>query len=253
MKGKLNILLIFSLLTILVIIGISNIISYSIAGFFSSIINLIVTGSLLGLCIVNNFRVGIRGMHGKAWIFFTLSITTWFTAERMWELNMLEYADLFWFSGYGFYFIFGIMYLKPFAHQISKQSIITSALIISLIFIPIILIRDWQSNTFADILVTSYPIVDAIMLIPSIIGTTLFFKGHVKFSWTLILIGMTVFVIADFSFMYFDSIEQYYPGHITDVPYIWAYVIFIVGVISNINLFKKRDKNKPFNDQSTMT
>ena len=238
---------------IFVIIVISNIISYSYAEFSSNIINLVVTVSLLGFCIINNFRVGIHGIHGKAWMFFTLSITTWFIAERMWELDMLEHADFFWFSGYALYFIFGIIYLKPFAHQISKQNIMLSSFVVLLVLISVILTREWQSSTFTDILVASYPIADAIMLIPSIIGVTLFVKGRVKFSWSLIFIGMTVFVIADYGFMYFDSIEQYYPGHIIDVPYIWAYVIFIAGVIANLNLLKKRDKNKPFNDQNTMT
>lgn len=252
MKTNLNIFLILSLLAIFCIITISNIISYSYAEFFSNVINLGATSSLLGLCIINNFRVGIHGVHGASWILFTSSIATWFIAERMWELNMLTHADLFWFSGYVFYFIFGMVYLKPFAHQISKQIIVISSLVVVPIFIAVFFTIEWQSISHTDMIIASYPLVDAIMLIPSIIGLTLFFKGRVRFSWTLLLIGMTMFVMADYGFMYFDSIEEYYPGHIVDVPYIWAYVIFIGGILANINLFQKRDKNKRFNDQNLM-
>lgn len=240
------------MLTIFCIITISNIINYSYAEFFSTIINVGVTSLLLGLCIINNLRVGIHGVHGMAWMLFTLSVLTWFVAERIWEVNMSTYADLFWFSGYVFYFIFGIMYLKPFVHQISKHIIITSSLVIVPIVITVLFTIEWQPISHMDMITVSYPLVDTIMLIPSIIGLTLFFKGKVRFSWTLLFIGMIMFVIADYSFMYFDSIEEYYPGHIVDVPYIWAYVIFIGGIVANINLFKKHDKNKRFNDQNLM-
>jgi len=227
-------------------------ISNSHAGFFSTVINIGITSALLGLCIFNNFRVGIHGAHGISWILFTLSISTWFIAERMWELNMSTYADLFWFSGYVLYFIFGVMYLKPFVHQISKQTIIISSLVILPIFTTVFFTIELESINHIDMINAIYPLVDASMLIPSIIGLTLFFKGKVRFSWSLLFIGMIMFVIADYSFMYFDSINEYYPGHIVDVPYIWAYVIFMGGVVANINLFKRRDKNKRFNDQNLM-
>lgn len=239
-------------MTIFCIITISNIVNYSYAELFSTIINIGITSSLLGLCIINNFRVGIHGAHGTSWILFTLSISTWFVAERMWEMNMSTYADLFWFSGYVFYFIFGMMYLKPFVHQISKQTIIISSLVILPIFTAVFFTIEGQAINHSDTINAYYPLVDATMLIPSIIGLTLFFKGKVRFSWSLLFIGMIMFVIADYGFMYFDSIDEYHPGHIVDVPYIWAYVMFIGGVVSNLNLFKRRDKNKRFNDQNLM-
>lgn len=91
-----------------------------------------------------------------------------------------------------FYFVFGIMYLKPFAHQISQRNIM------------------------------------------------------------LFFFGILVFVISDYGFMYFDSINEYYTGHLVDIPYIWAYAIFISGIIGNWNLWNRTSKNKPFNDQNTM-
>lgn len=259
MKNRLSLSLVFSLSAIAILFIVSNSNNNSYSEFFSTTLILGSVGILLGLCIANNIKNGIRGMHGKSWMFFTLSIMTWFIAEIAWELsklnqnyNMLTYADGLWLIGYVFYFAFGIMYLKPFSHQISKNSITISSLVVLIVLIPVLYLIKWQSPAFADIMYAVYPIADSIMLIPAILGLTLFFKGRVKFSLSLLFIGMVSFVIADYSYMYFDSIGEYYPGHIVDIPYIWAYVIFITGVIANINLLKKSDKNKPFNDQSSM-
>lgn len=259
MKNRSSLSLVFSLSAITTLFIVSNSNNNSYSEFLSTTLILGSVGILLGLCIVNNMRNGIRGMHGKSWMFFTLSIMTWFIAETVWELsklnqnnNILTYADAFWLIGYVFYFAFGIMYLKPFSHQISKNNIAVSSLVVLIVLIPVLYLVKWQSPTFTDIMYAVYPIADAVMLIPAILGLTLFFKGRVRFSWSLLFIGMISFVIADYIYMYFDSIGEYYSGHIVDVPYIWAYLIFIAGVIANINLLKKTDKNKPFNDQNSM-
>ncbi len=101
-------------------------------------------------------------------------------------------------------------------------------------------------------LYASYPVADSLMLIPSILGVMLFFKGQVKFSLALLSFGMLIFVISDYGFLYFDSIGAYYVGHLVDIPYIWAYVLFVGGIISNMNIWNRIDKNKPFNDQDAL-
>lgn len=259
MQNRLSLTIIFSLLAILTILFLSNINNHTYSEFLSSTLILGSVSILLVLCIGNNRKNGIRGMHGKSWMFFTLSIVTWFVAEIIWELdkstqinNTLAYADGFWLIGYVFYFVFGIMYLKPFGHQISKKNIGISSIVVLIVLIPVLYIIKWEIPTFTNFMYAVYPIADSIMLIPSILGLTLFFKGRVRLSWNLLFIGMIAFVIADYSYMYFDSIGEYYPGHIVDIPYIWAYVIFIGGVNGSINLLKKSDKNKPYNDQNSM-
>ncbi|MFB5613435.1 MAG: hypothetical protein ACE5RL_09050, partial [Nitrosarchaeum sp.] len=184
---------------------------------------------------------------------------TWYIAELLWVeqesadfVDSELYANIFWFVGYGLYFLFGIMYLKPFSHQISKKNILATSFIILPILFTVIYTIEPQFYTSENILNASYPIADSIMLIPSILGTMLFFKGRVKFAWSTIFFGMIVFVIADYGFMYFNYIEEYYAGHVTDLLYIWAYAILIIGVIANLNILKRTNKNTPFNDQSTM-
>ena len=114
MQNKLSILfLVLSLPLIFFVMIISNMIGHSYADFWSNLLNLVVTSILLVVSIANNFKIGISGKQGRAWVFFTVSIVMWYVAERIWTLNELtntnngqSYADLFWFGGYVFYFIF---------------------------------------------------------------------------------------------------------------------------------------------------
>jgi hypothetical protein len=260
LKNKTSIFFLgISLPVIFFIIIISNMIEYSYAEFWSNALNLVITSILLVACVVNNFKMGLHGKHGRAWIFFTLAIGTWYVAERMWTLNELadidvwpSYADLFWLVGYVFYFVFGVIYLRPFASQISRKNILVSSLVSLSVLIIVLYTTKLQVHTFESVLYAGYPIADSVMLIPTILGIMLFFKGRIKFSLVLLFFGMLLFVIADYGFLYFDFIGEYYTGHLVDIPYLWAYAILISGVISNLNLWNRIDKNKPFNDQDTM-
>ncbi len=234
-------------------------IGHSHAEFWSNTLNLVITSILLVVCIANNFKMGLRGKHGKAWMFFTLAIGMWYVAERIWTLNeltntdtSLSYADFFWFGGYVFYFIFGVMYLIPFASQISRKNILTVSLLVLVVLILVLYTTKSHQDIFESVLYTSYPVADSVMLIPSILGIILFFKGRIKFSLSLFFIGMLSFVISDYGFMYFDSNGEYYTGHLVDIPYLLAYSIFISGIIANLNLWNRINKNKPFNDQDAM-
>ena len=233
-------------------------IAHSYAELWSNTLNLAITSILLVVCIVNNFKTGTSGKHGRAWMCFTLAIAMWWIAERIWTLNeltnndTLSYADLFWFGGYVFYFIFGVNYLRPFASQISRKNIVTVSLVVLVVLMLVLYTTKPHIGTFEKILHTSYPVADSVMLIPSILGMMLFFKGAIKFSVSLFFIGMLSFVISDYDFMYFDSIGEYYTGHIVDIPYLLAYAIFISGIIANMNIWNRINKNMPFNDQDTM-
>ena len=144
------------------------------------------------------------------------------------------------------------MYLMPFASQISRKNIVTVSLIGLMVLILVVYTTKSNISTFEEIVHASYPVADSIMLIPSILGIMLFFKGRIKFSVSLFFIGILSFVISDYGFMYFDCIGEYYTGHIVDIPYLAAYSIFISGVIANMNIWKRINKKIPFNDQDTM-
>src|SRR4029077_10227653 len=108
-------------------------------------------------------------------------------------------------------------------------------------------------DKFAIILGASYPIADAIVLVPAIIGVILFFGGKVNFLWSLMLVGIVVEVIADTGFQYFSLDNSYYTGHPVDVLFLWSYILFSFGLFDHIKIFKKsHDKKNTFDNKESL-
>src|SRR5574338_28374 len=210
-----------------------------------------VTGAVLILSIVMALRFRASGKHGKAWIIFAMFALAWFTAEQVWTVYEQIYkidpwpspADFFYLSGYPLLFAFSIFYLFPLKNAISKKLIISSSLISIALLVPT-LILTYQTNSsenrFETVLAASYPVLDAIVLCPALIGVSLFFKGEVNFLWSLICIAMMLNVTADTGFLILSMDGSYYTGHPIDLLYLWGYILFAFGVYSHIRIFKSR-------------
>ena len=206
---------------------------------------------VFGLMLV--FRYRLRGNHGISWILFTLAIASWYVGEMTYEYDY-EYdledistltSDLFYIIGYPLFFGFTIFYLKPRKQIISKKMILASSLVSILFIIPSLYFTfngEYQLDELTIFLYAIYPILDGVILIPSIIATFLFFRGQVNLLWSLILIATVLFVIADTSYLVFSIEETYYPGHPVDILYIWPYILYAFGALSHIKLYKKRSE-----------
>lgn len=202
---------------------------------------------LAGILVKRN---GLIGNHGKSWIFFLIFIVVWFVAEQIFMINELYYhikpfpssADIFYILGYPFYFLFLIYYLKPFKNLISKKLIISTVLIAIAILIPN-LYMTFQNNSneiqSAIIIGAIYPFADAIVLIPSMLGVVLFFRGKVNFLWSFLLIGLIIEVVADTAFQYFSLNNDMYTGNPVDILFFWSYIFFSFGLYDHIKIFKK--------------
>lgn len=216
-----------------------------------------VAGAFVILSIIISSIFRKTGNHGKAWLVFTGTAISWFIAETTWTIYELvyhtnpfpSYADAFYIAGYPFLFLFSILYLKPFKKLISRKIILSTSLIAVTVLIPSLYMTIESSSDeskFAIVLGITYPVADAIILIPAMIGIFLFFRGEVNFLWTLLLIGILFEVIADTGFQYFTLNDSYYTGHPVDILFIWSYIMFSFGVYSHIQIFKKDDKIKEF-------
>ena len=105
------------------------------ASIFTNWIFVPIPASMLILSIILAKKHGITGNHGKAWIAFAVFAACWFIAEQVWFVEELVYhqktfpseADFFYIVGYPAYFIFAILYLKPFASAITKKMIISAS------------------------------------------------------------------------------------------------------------------------------
>jgi len=221
------------------------------ASIFTNWIFVPIPAAMLILSIIMAKKHGITGNHGKAWIAFAVFSACWFIAEQVWLVEELFYhqkpfpsgADFFYIAGYPAYFIFAMLYLKPFRSAITKKMIVSSSLVAVAVLIPSMywtLENNSGEDQFSIILGASYPIADAIVLVPAIIGITLFFGGKVNFLWSLMLVGILVEVVADTGFQYFSLDNSYYTGHPVDILFLWSYILFSFGVYDNIKVFKSK-------------
>jgi hypothetical protein len=221
-----------------------------------------ITAPLVFLSILLVVKNGIAGNLGKAWACFAVFTVLWFVADTLWTVYEMIYqidpfpseADFFWLVGYPVYFLFTIFYLRPFKNSISYKiiavGICTSAVLLTLFMY--VVSTELQSLTFEDALAISYPIADAIILVPTIAGLSLFFRGQVGFLWSSLLFGMLSTIVGDIGFQVLTASDQYYTGHPVDIPYLWAYVFFAFGIYSHLKIFRTRNSENQFNDQENL-
>lgn len=247
----------FLLITILftgLALVVANSYGKEVATAVSLIVYIPVTASLVVLSIILSKRFGIKGDHGKAWILFSIFAILWFIAERISlyynittgeELFPSE-ADAFWLAGYPFLLVFMILYLKPMKNAINKKTISLATVIsVALLAVSLYIVSlEYMETDLLEFAVgVSYPISDAIILVPAIIGLTLFFGGKVNFLWALMCIAIVFEAIADTGFLLATNDGSYYEGHPVDILFIWYYVIFSFGVYHHITIFKDHRKD----------
>lgn len=257
--------LILFLLVISFVILFANLYGKDAATLTSDWLNVLVSSSTLVLAFVIAIKTGKSGNHGKAWVLFVICIALWFIGERIWMINELvlkekpwpSSADYFWLAGYLFFFAFSFYYLKSFKKSISKRMVVFASLVpltVLGVTLSITATDDSNLSTYEKILDDLYPILDALSLVPIILGLTAFFKGGVVFSWALLFFGMLSFVVSDLGYLYLSSgtSDLYYTGHPVDIPYLYAYVLFSFGIFYHLKIFSASNKKKPYHDQKNL-
>ncbi|MBI3841816.1 MAG: hypothetical protein HY295_01510 [Thaumarchaeota archaeon] len=242
------------LLFSLIAIGIALLVATSFGEEASTLVtdfaSVLAAGIASVLALIISIRYGIIGNHGKAWIIFTASMVSWFLGELVWTINELIYhinpfpssSDFFYFLGYPFMFAFSIFYIRPLRRAISRKMVLVPLAISAVLIIPTTIMAyhfNTDKSQFEMILGIGYPVLDALLLCPALIGVALFFRGEVNFLWTLLLIGIISTVVGDTGFLFATITDTYYTGHPSDIPLIWAYVFYSFGVYSHILIFKK--------------
>ena len=253
--------LIFTLLATGIAMLVAESIGKETAIVFTNWIFLPIPGALVVLSLISVKKFGITGSHGKAWVSFAVFSAMWFIAEQVWMILELFYhqkpfpsiADFFYIAGYPAYFLFAILYLKPVKNAITRKMIIVSSLVMVGVLVPNLYMafnNNSDEDQFAVTLGLFYPIADAIVLVPTLIGVSLFFTGKVNFLWSLMLIGIIVEVVADTGFQYFSLDNSIYTGHPVDILFLWSYILLTFGVYDHIKIF--RAKQKSFSDKDLL-
>jgi hypothetical protein len=214
-----------------------------------------VAGSFLVLSMMILVRFGVNGTHGLAWASFGGYAISWFIAEMLWMVQELylqidpfpSAADIFYLIGYPFLLMFFIAYLQPVRKAITKKMVITSSVFsIGILSTSLYFVFSTTMNEdiFALVLATIYPVFDAMVIIPALIGVGLFFKGHVNLMWTLLCLGAVSVFTADTAFLIAQNEESYYTGNPMEILFYWNYILLAFGIHNHLNLFQNPKDSK---------
>lgn len=216
---------------------------------------------LVVVSLVTLKKFGTSGNHGFSWISLTGFSISWFLAEMTWIYQEVflkidpfpSISDVFYLVGYPFLLMFLFSYLQPFRNGISKKMISYSIAISLAILIPSLFLSvqiDSEISLFDSVFALAYPVADAIIIIPALIGISLFFKGQVNFMWTLVCLGILSVFVADTTFVFTQFDQTYYTGHPLEILFQWTYVLIGFGVYDQLSIFQKRifSKKKEFSE-----
>lgn len=252
--------LIISLMVIAVINLAANLISQDLAILVGNLGYIPITGTFLVLSLLIASRFGLTGNHGLAWFSFAAFAVSWFIAEMLWvhqELVLKEdpfpsAADIFYIVGYPFLLMFFVAYLQPVRAAITKKILGLSSAVSVGVLLPslyLVLGNGIHADSLNVILGAIYPVFDAMVIIPAMIGVVLFFKGHVNFMWTLVCLGIICLFVADTAFLFGQNEDSYYTGNPAEILFYWNYVFLAFGVHNHLTLFKKEKKSSPIDQK----
>jgi len=245
--------LLVSLLVLALVVLVANLFGVQSATLIGNLLYVPIASTFVVVTVWVFSRFGLGGTYGKAWLFFVIFAGLSFMAEMIWAFYELvletdpypSIADAFWLAGYPFIFIFMVLYLKPFRKSISKK-IITISLIIPLILVGVTIFvtleAEKENHFFLFLLTVSYPILDALILVPAIIGVILFLKGEINFLWSLISVGILSVALADIGFFVTQYNYTYYTGHPIEIFFYWSYIFYIFGAYTHLKIFRVQEK-----------
>lgn len=202
------------------------------------------------LSVVLAIKYKARKDHGIAWILFSVSAVLWFSAEQAFSYEGYDLADpttfaadALYMAGYAFYFGFVLYYLRPFKKSVTKRVVIASTVISAVMLAPSIyteFLFGQDAHYWEILLSISYPVLNSLVLIPSLVGVYLFFRGKVNLLWSLLMFSWIAEIIAEMLYIgsYFD--DSYFPGHISNVFYLIGYVLAAFGLYHYIRIHPKR-------------
>ena len=172
----------------------------------------IAAGTASSLGIIAIIRYGFSGIHGKSYLFLTIGIILWFTADiivtyyfiiDVKELIDVSIVDAFYFMGYGFLSLHLFVIMKELQREINPiHAIIIS--IITIIFVMYVVTNllfsefDLNDNFISIVVSLMYPILDLILIAPSaIILISLRNNYQQSFPWFLSSLSLFINAIAD--------------------------------------------------------
>ena len=234
-KKKMFVLLIASAFVMLL----SYIIKPEIAGYFSDFFTSAIplTSAVLSALLVVKFKV--KSSQGKMLLMFTVFASFWAIAETWWSVYRIiyniepfpSYADFFWLVGYFFLGIFLVQYLKPFRKIIPRKVQLFGIAIVIAFLIPSLIETYYvkaDPDYFKFAIALSYPIADAVILLPTVIGLIASYNNKSNRFLILLLSATLCNIIADT--IYLATYDSYNDGNPVDIGWISSYILLVFAV-----------------------
>ena len=195
-----------------------------------------------GFGIIAVYRHGLQGVHGRSYLFLTLGIISWFAADLtlayyyfvlgIEEQILVSATDVLWFIGYLFLAAHLLTVLRFIRNRIKLMTIILTS-IVSLLFITYIALNLFPSSRFltkgdftAFVVTLSYPILDMMLFVPSMIILISLQKDDVQsIPWILSSLSLLVNAVADERY-----VNDFVNGHLHnllfwDIFYVTDFII----------------------------
>jgi signal transduction histidine kinase len=144
-------------------------------------------------------------------------------------------ADVFWLAGYGGLFVFFWKNFRQFQKIINKSISLLSVGIAAIFLIPAVLVAfqlGAEENILGLATTLSYPVSDAIIMIPLSLGLMIFIKGIRNNSWVFLFMATSAFMVGDFVYPYYELDGTYYTGHPIDITWVLGYLFFVFAAMT---------------------
>ncbi len=202
---------------------------------------------------VSQTRKGSR--DNLIWIIFSVFALMYATAQHIWAVNELifdkrpfpSFADVAFIIDTICLIVFFTLYVKSLKQNISKKILglaILSSLVVVLIAVYLYALSETTDSIMIQILLFSYPFLDAIALVPASIGMMLWFKNKLNLPLLAISSSMVPLAIGDLLFQITTQNETYYTGSVTDLFFYIQIVLLIVGVYYLSNTIRSNLEEK---------
>jgi hypothetical protein len=228
------------------------------------IVSLNVTACLVTIYgFVTIYRYGINGTHGKSLLFLTLGILSWFIADLSLayghfvqhyeeeQILFVSFSDPCWIIGYVFFSLHLFTALRFVRRDqihafsvilviIASGSVIAYNLILPSSFYTNEegrIVGETKTGLIDLILSVLYPILDVVLIIPSVIILTVHRKDYYNFMpWILSSLSLLVNAIADDGFVHHFLQGSTKDMWVWDLFYLTDYII-LVGAFYWYNRF----------------
>jgi hypothetical protein len=221
--------------------GINTLLIFTSDDFRAVMIDLtavLTSGAALAVSIIGLLIAHFKKRVDKVILWLFIGLVLWFAAEVTWaytrqmlgiDLPYPSLADASWIAGYGFlaFYLYKVMRKITVTNPIDKTLVLLVSVAVSLLLGYILNltfgvadILGFQEDILAPIVSLSYPILDGILLVPSLVILWSLRKGDpFTFNWVLMSMAFALVTIADIGFGYGFALA---PEIAEESEWIWA-------------------------------